>query len=133
MFLWHEALPRRLSVAESERPPECSQCGYPAKRHSRLGLRALGEPVPAWRKQPVAPALPPLLSDYAAYRKAHNGTAETTVGRDLDKARRFLQHLRGRRRSLTRLGLQDIDTFVQEIAARVSTSTVADTCSSLRS
>jgi integrase/recombinase XerD len=95
-------------------------------------LRALGETVPTWRKQPVAPALPPLLSDYAAYRKAHNGTAETTVRRDLDTARRFLQHLRGRRRSLTRLGLQDIDTFVQAIAARLSISTVADTCSSLR-
>ena len=76
--------------------------------------------------------LPPLLSDYAAYRKAHNGAAEATVSRDLDTARRFLQHLRSRRRSITRLGLQDIDTFVQAIAAHVSTSTVADTCSSLR-
>jgi integrase/recombinase XerD len=95
-------------------------------------LRALGEPVPAWRKQPAAPALPPLLSAYAGYRKAHNGTAETTLSRDLDTARRFLQHLRGRRRSLKRIGLRDIDTFVQATAARVSTSTVANTCSSLR-
>lgn len=95
-------------------------------------LRALGEPVPAWRKEPVTPALPPLLSDYAAYRKAHNGTAETTLSRDLDTARRFLQHLREHRRALKRIGLQDIDTFVQATAARVSTSTVTDTCSSLR-
>jgi integrase/recombinase XerD len=76
--------------------------------------------------------LPPLLSAYAGYRKAHNGTAETTLSRDLDTARRFLQHLRGRRRSLKRIGLRDIDTFVQATAARVSTSTVANTCSSLR-
>lgn len=95
-------------------------------------LQALGEPVPAWRKKFAATALPPLLSDYAAYRKAHNGAAEATVRRDLDTARRFLQHLRSRRRSIKRLGLQDIDTFVQALAADVSTSTVADTCSSLR-
>jgi integrase/recombinase XerD len=94
-------------------------------------LRALGEPVPTWSKQPVAP-LSPLLSEYAGYRKAHNGTAETTIRRDLDTARRFLQHLRGRHRPLTRIGLPDIDAFTQAIAARVSTSTVADTCSSLR-
>ena len=96
-------------------------------------LRALGEPVPEWRKQPSAPALPPLLSEYAEYRKAHNGTAEATLSRDLDTARRFLQHLRGRRRSLNKgISLRDIDTFVQATAGRVSTSTVADTCSSLR-
>ena len=93
-------------------------------------LRALGEPVPAWREQPSAPALPPLLSEYAEYRKAHNGTAETTLRRDLETAGRFLRQLR--RRSLKRIGLQDVDAFVQAIAARVSTSTVADTCSSLR-
>ena len=95
-------------------------------------LRALGEPVPAWCKHPSAPALPPLLSEYAQYRKAHNGTAEATLSRDLDTARRFLQHLRGRRRSLKRISLRDIDTFVQATAGRVSTSTVADMCSSLR-
>lgn len=95
-------------------------------------LRALGEPVPAWRKVPVAPALPPLLSDYAGYRRAHNGTADSTLRRDIETARRFLEHLRARRRSLKRIGLRDVDTFVQVIAARVSTSTVADTCSSLR-
>jgi integrase/recombinase XerD len=95
-------------------------------------LRALGEPVPAWCNQPSARALPPLLSEYAEYRKAHNGTAETTLRRDLETARRFLQHLRGHRRSLGRISLRDIDTFVQATAGRVSTSTVADTCSSLR-
>jgi integrase/recombinase XerD len=92
----------------------------------------LGEPVPAWRKQRATPALPPLLSDYAGYRTAHNGTAETTLRKDLDTARRFLLHLRGRRRPLKGIGLRDIDAFVQAVAARVSTSTVADTCSSLR-
>ena len=45
MFLWHEALPRRLSVAESERPSECSQRGCPRSAiHAwACALRALGE------------------------------------------------------------------------------------------
>ena len=86
-------------------------------------LRAFGEP---------APVLPPLLRAYAEHRKAHNGTAETTLSRDCDIARRFLQHVRRRRRSLGRVSLRDIDAFVQATAGRVFTSTVADTCSSLR-
>lgn len=95
-------------------------------------LQALGEPVPAWRKELARPALPPLLSDYSAYRNAHNGTAETTLRRDLDTARRFLRHLRARRQLLKQVGLRDIDAFVQETAVRVSTSTLTDICSSLR-
>jgi hypothetical protein len=94
--------------------------------------RGLGEAVPTWNKRPAAPVLPRVLSEYARYRKAHNGTAESTIHKDLDTARRFLLHLSGRQHSLKRIGLQDIDTFVQATAARVSTSTVADTCSSLR-
>jgi len=114
-------------------PSACSADTARSAVHAwACALRALGEPVPEWRKQLAAPALPSLLSDYAGYRKAHNGTAETTLRRDLDTARRFLLHLRDRRRSLKRIGLRDIDTFVQAVAARVSTSTVADTCSSLR-
>jgi hypothetical protein len=95
-------------------------------------LRALGEPVPAWHKKPSAPALPPMLSEYAEYRRAHNGAAETTLRRDLDTAKRFLQHVRRHRRPLDRVSLRDVDTFVQATADRVFTSTVADTCRSLR-
>ena len=96
------------------------------------GLQSLGEPVPAWRKQRVTASLPTLLSEYAAYRQAHNGVGAATLSRDLDTARRFLQHLRRRCRPLKQIDLRDIDTFVQVTATRVSTSTVADTCSSLR-
>ena len=95
-------------------------------------LRSLGEPVPAWRQQSAVAALPPLLSEYAAYRQAHNGVSAATLSRDIDTARRFLQRLRRRRRALKRIDLRDIDAFVQATAVRVSTSTVADTCSSLR-
>ena len=76
-----------------------SPCGTDTARSAMhawaCALRALGEPVPAWRQQTSAPALPPLLSEYVEHRKAHNGTAEATLCRDLDTARRFLQHLRG--------------------------------------
>jgi site-specific recombinase XerD len=115
------------------RPRACSSATLRSAMHAwACALRALGEPVPEWRKQPAAKALPALLIDYAGYRKAHNGAAEATLKRDIDTARRFLQHLRTRSRSVKRICLQDVDTFVQATAARVSTSTVADTCSSLR-
>jgi len=96
-------------------------------------MRSLGEAVPAWRKQSVTPAaLPRLLSEYADYRRAHNGVAESTLVRDLDTAKQFLKHLRQQRRRLDRIALVDIDAFIKTVAARVSTGTVTDTCSSLR-
>ena len=95
-------------------------------------LRSLGEPVPAWRKLPaVTTALPTPLNEYADYRRAHNGVAKSTLGRDLDTAKQFLKHLRRQRRRLDRIALVDIDAFIQTVAARVSTATVTDTCSSL--
>jgi site-specific recombinase XerD len=95
-------------------------------------LRSMGEAVPAWRTPALAAALPPLLSEYTAYRRAHNGVAEATLRRDLDTARRFLHCIRQRRRGLSRIDLRDVDAFVQEVAALLSTSAVVDTCSSLR-
>jgi integrase/recombinase XerD len=96
-------------------------------------LRSLGEPVPAWRRQlAVAATLPPLLNEYADYRRAHNGIAESTLVGDLNTAKQFLNHLRRRGRPLDQVALVDIDAFIQTVAARVSTSKVTDTCSSLR-
>jgi hypothetical protein len=96
-------------------------------------LRSLGEPVPAWQRQlSVAAALPPLLIEYADYRRAHNGIAESTLVGDLNTAKQFLNHLRRRGRPLDQIALVDIDAFIQTVAARVSTSKVMDTCSSLR-
>lgn len=127
-FVFHYAWPR----AKGRRGARTADTPRSAIHAWACALRALGEPVPAWRQRFVAPALPPLLNAYAEYRKAHNGTAETTIRRDLYTAGCFLQHLRDRRRSVKLISLRDIDTFVQATAARVSTSTVADTCSSLR-
>jgi integrase/recombinase XerD len=95
-------------------------------------LQALGEKVPAWRGEPKPQSLSPLLDEYREYRRAHNGVAESTLIRDLDVAQRFYKHLRDRRRTVRTLRLVDLDAFVKELATRVSKSTVADDCSSLR-
>jgi len=96
-------------------------------------LRALGETLPAWDSAPTTQTLPPLLNEYREYRRVHNGVAEGTLIRDLDVARRFHQHLREKRRTIRTPRLVDLDTFVQELSSRMSTPTVADYCSSLRS
>lgn len=96
-------------------------------------LRALGETVPAWQSHPETQALSPLLNEYREYRRAHNGVAESSLVRDLDVAQRFHQHLRGRRRTIHTARLVDLDAFVGELATRLSKSTVAHNCSSLRS
>jgi len=96
-------------------------------------LGALGETLPAWHSQTKARALPSLFNEYLEYRRAHNGVSEGTLVRDLDVAQRFHQHLRNKRRTIRESRLVDLDTFVQELSTRVSKSTVADDCSSLRS
>jgi site-specific recombinase XerD len=96
------------------------------------GLRSLGEALPEWRRQPEMQALPPLFKAYRKYRLAHNGVAEGTLIRDLDVAQRFNKYLQTRR-GLDSLMLVDLDAFIKELAHRVSRSTVASVCSSLRS
>jgi site-specific recombinase XerD len=58
--------------------------------------------------------------------------SDSTLRRDLDTASAFLALLRSRKRPIEQIGLKDVDVFVSKTATRFSTSTVADTCSSLR-
>jgi len=95
-------------------------------------LRTLGTSLPPWRDRDAPPLLPPLLEEYCQYRRNHNGIAESSLRRDLRTARGFLTILRRRRKPLKRATLVDVDAFVREVATKVSKSTVADTCSSLR-
>lgn len=95
-------------------------------------LRGLGISVPTWRQKDAAPPLPPLLDEYCRYRRAHNGTAERTLRRDVKIAHGFLAQLRCGRKPVERATLADIDAFVRMTVTRVSKRTVADTCSSLR-
>lgn len=96
-------------------------------------LRSLGEALPPWLCEPKVQALSPLLHEYCAYRRTHNGVADSTLVRDLDVAQRLIAHLQIRRRELASLTLVDLDAFIKELATHVSMSTVADVCSSLRS
>lgn len=94
-------------------------------------LQTLGVAVPTWRNSRLA-ILPALIEEYCAYRRSHNGVANTTLLRDVDIARKFLSHLRRRRRPLEAAALTDIDAFVQILGASISKGAVADACSSLR-
>jgi site-specific recombinase XerD len=95
-------------------------------------LRSLGASVPTWRSRSEAATLPPLLSEYYAYRRTHAGVAESTLVRDIDVGQQFLQHLRRRQCTLGRVALVDIDRFIAKTGERLSKSTVVDRCSSLR-
>lgn len=95
-------------------------------------LQTLGMTVPCWRPSPAKRRLPPLLEEFAEYRRAHRGVAVGTIRRDLDVAIAFLACLRARGRRFSTVRIVDIDAFVDGMFDRLSRSTVADQCSSLR-
>ena len=95
-------------------------------------LRALGVATPPWRVKSKALPIPPLLGEYRQFRKAHCGVSDGTLRRDLDTAGAFLALLRNRKRPIEQTSLKDVDVFVSKTSTRYSTSTVADTSSSLR-
>ncbi|HEY4085796.1 MAG TPA: tyrosine-type recombinase/integrase [Bryobacteraceae bacterium] len=95
-------------------------------------LHALGIAVPAWQIKSEPPALPMLLEEYRRYRSTHGGVSAGTIRRDIDTATAFLRLMRRRRKPVEQTTLRDIDSFVSRTAARCNTSSVADTCSSLR-
>lgn len=97
------------------------------------GLRALGIPIPAWRQLPAGARLTPILAAYAHYRRSQCGTAATTLRRDLAIAQAFLGLLRRRGRSVQRIHVGDLEDFVTMQTRQVSTRTVVDGCSALRS
>jgi integrase/recombinase XerD len=95
-------------------------------------LRALGVTTPPWRAKREPPPLSLLLEEYRQFRKVHCGVSDRTVRRDLETASEFLTRQRSRKRPIEQTTLKDVDVFITQTAARLSTSTVADTCSSLR-
>jgi len=95
-------------------------------------LRALGASTPLWQVKSDPAPLPPLLREYRQFRKAHCGVSDWTLRRDIDTAGAFLALLRRRKQPIAQTNLKDVDVFVSKTAVRFSTSTVADTCSSLR-
>jgi integrase/recombinase XerD len=120
----------RLGMAQSA--PSTNGVAHHALHAWSCALRALGVATPPWRVKIEASPLPPLLREYRQFRKAHCGVSDWTLRRDIDTAGAFLALLRSRRRPIERTNLRDADLFVSQTATRFSTSTVADSCSSLR-
>jgi integrase/recombinase XerD len=112
--------------------PSGREVAYNALHAWSCALRALGVAAPPWRVKSEVSPLPPLLGEYRQFRKAHCGVSDWTLRRDIDTAAAFLTLLRSRRRPIKQTSLKDVDVFVNNTAARFSTSTVANTCSSLR-
>lgn len=98
-----------------------------------FALTALGIKVPAWRShaQPPRP-VPPLLAEFAEYRRRHAGVAPGTIVLELACASRFVAFLGGRGRRLSAVRLGDVDAFVAFLLKSMKRKTVAGMCSALR-
>lgn len=112
--------------------PSSSGVALNAMHAWSCALRTQGVATPSWRVRSEAPPLPPLLGEYRQFRKVHYGVSDWTLRRDIVTAGAFLALLRIRKRPIEQASLKDVDVFVSKTAAKFSTSTVADTCSSLR-
>jgi integrase/recombinase XerD len=97
------------------------------------GLARLGVVVPKWRPAPHARSLPPVLSAYAEYRRAHHGVTAITIHRDVEIAAAFLRTVRSQGRSISTARVTDVEGVVDRWLTRVSRVIAADRCSSLRS
>lgn len=96
-------------------------------------LRALRAPLSPWRPPHPEPCLPPVLGAYLQYRRSHRGVAPSTLVRDRDVAQCLLRFLKSRRRSVHQVRAVDLDAFVAQQTREVSTRTVVERCSALRS
>lgn len=95
-------------------------------------LRILGEPVPRWRPPSAPIPRAALVRAYCDYRRTERGVAASTLVRDAAIATDFLSMLRARHRRIGAVRVVDVDRFVDDMLARLSRSTVAYACSSLR-
>jgi site-specific recombinase XerD len=89
--------------------------------------------LPAWRppKLPKPPRVA-LVREFIAYRLAHRGIASSSAHFDAEVTSAFLGFLGRRRRTVARLRLRDVDSFVEQRARRWAPISVAAACSTLR-
>lgn len=116
---------RRISAATKA-------CAGNAIHAWACALQVLGDPVPPWLPLLPMRRLPPLLEEFAVYRKQHRGVRASTVLREVNTAKDFLQLLRDDGRRVSRMRLVDVDEFVVRLSDSLSPRTVADSCSRLR-
>lgn len=95
-------------------------------------LQTMGTPLAPWRPVREPMKLSPLLTAYCAYRRAHCGTSEGTLLRDIETAQGFISLLKKRRRSIESARVSDIDAFVIQLSKRLCARSIGDRCSSLR-
>lgn len=95
-------------------------------------LRLAGYPVPEWEPAPTVLPLPPLLAEYADFRRDHVGVSTATIGSEARTVSGFLDQLRDDGRSPGDIRVRDVDDFVTALAGRVCAKTVARACTSLR-
>lgn len=96
-------------------------------------LRALNVSLPPWCPPRPELRLTPLLRTYLEYRRSHGGVAPSTLIRDRDVAQDFLRFMARRHRLLRQVSAADLDAFVERQTRAVSTRTVVERCSALRS
>ena len=98
------------------------------------GLKACGYAIPPWTSPSVpARTLPPLQEAFARHRRDVRGVAESTIRRDLVIVQEFLQFLRSRRHTITKIPVADIDKFLGECGRRLVPKTLAGVACALRS
>jgi integrase len=68
--------------------------------------------------------LPPLLQEFATYRRSVRGITDSSVAREIETARRFSAFLRSRGRSPRRARLIDVDAFLLALRPRYAVRTV---------
>lgn len=96
--------------------------------------QVMGLLPPKWSapRPPVRPASA-LLQEYADYLARHRGSPPVTVQKRLTHVGRLLEHLADRDKTLSAMGLADIDDFLVDLAERFARTTVADIAGSVRS
>ena len=98
------------------------------------GLRAIGVEVPPWvPPRACDETIEALLDEYCRHRRCRRGVAHSSLSVECRFIRSFLDFIKKRRRSVSRIRLSDIDSFVEELARGRKPKTIAGACSALRS
>jgi site-specific recombinase XerD len=103
----------------------------PALHTWARALARLGHPVPPWVPPRVGP-FEEVMAPYREFRRRWRGVAESSLCTECGWLTRFLEWLRRHHRRLASLSATDIEKFLVEISAHLTTKTMAGLCSALR-
>ena len=91
-----------------------------------------GRCVPSWKKAPVSPLRPSIITAYVVHAREHRGLAESGLARDAVSIEEFLAALKRRRRDWRQVRLIDIDDFLIGLSPRLGPATVGRCACALR-